>query len=92
MLVATVIAAVAFGSAWALLRSAQPVAPVDAATDDVSISDLSCDSAPEYVRVHNYGGDSQSLSGFRLQSDTPSGIGQDCNLAFSPECDSASRS
>jgi hypothetical protein len=70
MLVAAGIAAVALGSAWALSGlGAEPVTPVSAATDDVSITALSCDSSPEYVRIHNYGGGSQSLTGFHIQSD-----------------------
>ena len=44
-------------------------APTSAAPGDVSISALSCDSSPEYVRITNYGGASQSLSGFHILSD-----------------------
>jgi beta-lactamase superfamily II metal-dependent hydrolase len=40
-----------------------------AAPGDVGISALSCDSSPEYVRIHNYGSAAQSLSGFHIQSD-----------------------
>jgi beta-lactamase superfamily II metal-dependent hydrolase len=40
-----------------------------AAPGDVSISALSCDTSPEYVRIHNYGASSQSLAGFHIQSD-----------------------
>jgi hypothetical protein len=70
MLVAAVIAAFALGSAWALSElGAEPVTPVSAAAADVSISALSCDSSPEYVRIYNYGGGSQSLTGFHIQSD-----------------------
>jgi hypothetical protein len=70
MVVAAVVAAAAFGSTWALSGlGTEPVAPVSAATDDVSISALSCDSSPEYVRIYNYGGGSQSLTGFHIQSD-----------------------
>lgn len=40
-----------------------------AAPSDVSISALSCDTNPEYVRITNFGGSAQSLSGFHIQSD-----------------------
>jgi hypothetical protein len=70
MLVAAVMMTVVFASMWALSGLVtEPVAPVGAATDDVSITALSCDSSPEYVRIHNYGGGSQSLTGFHIQSD-----------------------
>lgn len=75
MLVAAVFAAVAFGSMWVL--SQLGTEPVSASTTDVSISALSCDSSPEFVSIHNYGGSSQSLTGFHIQSD-PS---QDYDLA-----------
>ena len=42
---------------------------VAAAPGDVSISALSCDTNPEYVRITNFGGSAQSLSGFHIQSD-----------------------
>jgi len=42
---------------------------VAAAPGDVSISALSCDTNPEYVRITNFGGSVQSLSGFHIQSD-----------------------
>jgi beta-lactamase superfamily II metal-dependent hydrolase len=44
-------------------------APAAAAPGDVSIIALSCDSSPEYVRIKNFGGSSQSLSNFFIQSD-----------------------
>ncbi len=40
-----------------------------AAPSDVLISTLSCDSSPEYVRIRNFGGSTQSLASFRIQSD-----------------------
>ncbi len=40
-----------------------------AAAADVSIIALSCDTDPEYVRIKNFGGSSQSLSGFHIESD-----------------------
>ncbi len=48
-----------------------------AAAGDVHITALNCDSSPEYVRIKNFGGSSQSLTGFHIQSD-PS---QDYDLA-----------
>ena len=53
--------------------------PASAAPGDVSITELSCDTSPEYVRIKNFGSASQSLSGFRLQSDPVSS--QDYDLS-----------
>ncbi len=43
-----------------------------AAPSDVQITQLSCDSSPEFVRIKNFGGSSQSLTGFHIQSDPAS--------------------
>jgi hypothetical protein len=40
-----------------------------ASPGDVYVTQLSCDSSPEFVRIRNVGGASQSLSNFHLQSD-----------------------
>lgn len=51
------------------LLIAGPTGPAGAASADVLITQLSCGSKPEYVRIKNFGSASQSLAGFRLQSD-----------------------
>ncbi len=57
-------------TAFVLLWQLGAIAPtVSADPADLFITALSCDTSPEYVRIHNFGAASQSLSGFRLQSD-----------------------
>lgn len=58
--------------AFAVVGSAMQSRHAYAATSDVTITELSCDSSPEFVRIRNFGGSSQSLSGFSLQSDPSS--------------------
>ena len=43
--------------------------PASAAAGDIWITTLNCDSNPEVIRIKNFGGSSQSLTGFRIQSD-----------------------
>lgn len=39
-----------------------------ASPGDVYITQLNCDTSPEFVRIENFGGSSQPLSDFYLQS------------------------
>ena len=68
--VPTLALAAALVSAFTFLAFEAPGG--QAASSDVQIVALSCDSEPEYVRIRNFGA-TQSLSGFRLQSDSTGG-------------------
>lgn len=55
-----------------VLSGSDNAKPASAAPGDISITVLSCDSSPEYVRMRNFGSTSQSLTNFRIQSDPAS--------------------
>ncbi len=66
VLSAMILTLTALGAVSLLESSAKPAS---AAASDVVITELNCDSSPEYVRIKNFGAGTQSLSAFNLQSD-----------------------
>ena len=72
--VAAVVATLILTAAVTVARGVRDSAT--AAAGDVRITELSCDSSPEYVRIRNFGVSGQPLIGLHIQSDP----GQDYDL------------